>query len=382
MGTQPRLTGEDHMSRSKPYLAGDQEYLEYIRRPDWLDGELNPNDDAEYSEFQKPYAQGDNMEDSYPAWEWTWPPITFPPIDPVTYIDPVDPDDPCNITEGCTWAKIMGVNEIECGECRSYTQIHVWLSCGYPPWEAAFGNWWIDGGAGGCFVTHNGVFATVCCDGDAPEQTFTLCYNAGNCTDCIEVVVECGCCDEFTLTGNDTVNAGSTWTGTIDPACPGATCEVVSNSGCTIGCSVNESGSQVTVPVGGADCGGFTVTVTEPEGCEGDSASKSVRINGGSYNNKGFCTAVPEFATGQSEDFNAGCFANDQWEGYVQYTELIRLAWNSSSTSNWANHCREWNQGGGDACIPPGGSCPGPGDQSCATGTDTAYWVWEWDCSC
>lgn len=110
------------------------------------------------------------------------------------------------------------------------------------------------------------------------------------------------CCDAFSLTGSNTINPGGSWIGTISPPCPGAACEVVSNSGCSITCIVDEAGSQVEVIPDPNDCGSFTVTVTEEgdigDGCSAHSASKTVRINntgqGGSWTTVGSptnCTA-------------------------------------------------------------------------------------------
>lgn len=108
-------------------------------------------------------------------------------------------------------------------------------------------------------------------------------------------VVDCRCCcEEFTLTGDDTVGngLGATWTGTISPACPGATAEVTSNSGCDLTAIVNGAGSQVLVNTTGA-CGQMIVTVTGPDGnCTAYSDSKGVRIAGGSWGNWTLCCQV------------------------------------------------------------------------------------------
>jgi hypothetical protein len=266
----------------KPYIYEHLEWLEIFQRKDWNDPTVNPDDLAKYSELQRPYALPEG-EDSYPAWEWTWPDINFPDIPPIIKVDPIE--DPCSVDEGCEWAKIFGAAEIKCGDTASYTQIHVWIGCTVAPWWAAFGGWELETRQPDLVILHDGlVIARIDVSDDAEPETVLLTYRGvDNCVDTMEVVItDCEvCCDPFTLTGDDTVNASATWTGTIDPSCAGAECGVTSNSGCTLTCNVNEAGSQVTVGVGGGDCGSFTVTVTEPEGCENDTASKTVRINGG-----------------------------------------------------------------------------------------------------
>ena len=271
------------MSSDKPYLAGSREYLELQRSRDWWDEDVNPNDNAEYSELQKPYALGEDDDDSYPAWEWTWPDIDLPEIPPIIRPDPVE--NPCSIDEDCVWAGIIGANEIECGDCYTYTQAHIYYGCDLAPWWAAFGSWTVEFllSSGGCEQVFTGpIMTTVCCDDDA-EGTIVVTYDGPlDCKGSFETAVTCSdCCGDegTTLTGADNVDAGDTWTGTIDPACNGFSCRVTSNSECIIGCSINEAGSQVTVDVPGAACGSFTVTIWDTKSGCGATASAIVRIN-------------------------------------------------------------------------------------------------------
>jgi hypothetical protein len=272
----------------KPYIYESLEgWLQITRKKSWYDPSVNPGDLAPYSEFQRPYINDRDM--SYPEWEWSWPTSTWPPIDDISWPDPID--NPCSIDEDCVWAGIIGPEEMECDQCFTWSQAHLWLGCGDAPWWAAFGLWRIVEKqfiTGDCdFLFQGPVMATVCCDEDA-QGRFNLRYEGAlDCVGEVEVSVTCQvCCEEMSLTGASTVAPGNTWTGTISPACDCATCTVVSNSGCTLSCNVNEAGNQVTVATAGSDCGGFTVTVTD-ENCAGDcpvnTDSKFVRITGGSW---------------------------------------------------------------------------------------------------
>jgi hypothetical protein len=263
----------------KPYMYEHLEWLEIFQRKDWNDPTVNPDDLAEYSEFGRPYAQPDG-EDTYWGWEHTWPTINFPDIPPLIKPDPVE--SPCNIEDSCTAIGIAGPAEMECEDCYTYTHAHVILTC-EPAWWMAFGSWTLDPQGTECYLLFSGpIMATVCCPGDS-QGTISLTYEGPlECSDSIEIAVSCeGCCLDFEITGAPTVNPGSQWTGTITPACPTATCEVSSNSGCTIGCGMNDAGSEVYVTPGVDDCGGFTVTVTDQEECEDGAPSDSfgVRIN-------------------------------------------------------------------------------------------------------
>lgn len=312
---------------SKPYLAGKQEYLEYMKRKDWINPEKNPHDQAEYSEFQKPYALSDREDDSYPAWEWNWPPISLIPLDPITYPDPVE--NPCNIEASCNWAGISGPNTMTCDECQSFTHIHVWDSCpGDLPFEAAFGGWFLSGGNGKCYLIPGLVIARVCCDADAGDQQLVLYWDGIGCSAehliTVEDCVECEC-EDYTISGSGTATQNSSWVGTVSPACPGATCEVSGDDpdkSTNFSCSVNEAGSEVTVQVGAAACGSFTVFLTA---CEEGGDSVVVRItDGGGWDDSvdlcdaggvcGSCSSLAE--TYCTDDNGTGlCYAVQQRYG-------------------------------------------------------------------
>ena len=264
----------------KPYLSGNRDYLKMTKIKTWEAGA--PRDLAEYSEFQKPYGDRDGEED-YPFWEWTFPVITTPTLPPITFPDPVE--NPCSIDEDCIWAGIIGPDKMECEQCFTWSQAHLYIGCDIAPWWAAFGSWTLDVsmGSGNCYKLFEGpVMATVCCDDEA-EGSFVLTYEGPlNCQGSVEVEVSCDeCCTDTgtTLTGADTVAQGATWTGTINPACTGFECRVQSNSGCVLSCDI--SGPTVTVPVPSGACGSFTVTVSDnKQGCNAN-ANKTVRITGG-----------------------------------------------------------------------------------------------------
>jgi len=95
----------------KPYIWGSLEYLEFSQRKDWNDPDVNPDDLAEYSELQKPYALPDGVDD-YMSWEWTWPDINFPDIPPLVISDPVE-GNPCDRDTVCSGAGIIGPDTLK-----------------------------------------------------------------------------------------------------------------------------------------------------------------------------------------------------------------------------------------------------------------------------
>lgn len=311
----------------KPYIYEDAEgWLQITKRKDWNDPKNNPNDLLPYSEFQKPYGKG--RKRSYPDWEWSWPDDDLPPIDDVTYPDPVEND--CSIDEDCIWAGVMGPGEMECGDCYTFTQAHLFLSCESAPWWAAFGSWTLDTQTAGgeCYQLFTGpLMTTICCEEEA-YGAFTVTYEGVlSCVAEVTVDVTCAeedaCCEELGLIGAATVNAGQTWVGTISPTCEGVECDVVSNSGCTLSCGLNPQGTEVSVATGGSDCGGFTVTVTHDPGgeCEAKVASKFVRINGGTWaldktsGELGMAGCTTCGWGGGSTYFPTTCYIGEHWYG-------------------------------------------------------------------
>lgn len=354
----------------KPYIYEKQEWLEFFQRKDWNDPSVNPDDLAEYSEFQRPYDTDDKSD--YPGWEWTWPDINLPGIPPIVYPDPIE--SPCSIDENCVWAGVIGPDELECDECFTYTQAHVWYGCDVAPWWAAYGSWTLETQTqgGNCYQLFTGpIMTTVCCD-DVTTGSFTVIYNGPlECQGQKEVQVTCGkCCQELTLTGSDTVGQSATWTGTISPACVDVECSVTSNSGCSLSCVLNEEGTQVTVSTGVNDCGGFTVTVTGPssgEECPENSDSKHVRITGGTgdwrFDTTGTALSCGEVAACNA-DGNCGC-------GYGSaYPHASCIADNTYryGLNNGADF--DCSQNYGRSCLA-GSSCTCTGDwPPCGAGTD------------
>jgi hypothetical protein len=375
----------------KPYMYEHLEWLEIFSRKDWNDPTVNPDDLAEYSEFGKPYAQPDG-EDTYQGWEFTWPGLPiYPDLPPIIKPDPVE--SACNLGDSCLAIGIIGGDTLECGDCYTYTHLHVILSC-EPQWWMAFGSWTFDPGSTHCYLLFSGpIMATVCCEEVSPPGVAILSYEGPlECSDTKQIIVGCEeCCEQMELTGLDTVAAGNPWTGTINPACPCAECEVISNSGCSLGCTMNEAGSQVTVTPGGGDCGSFTVTVTDKcvgDECDANQVVKTVRITGGGAqwsfvssadnhcNDSGQCGCGYGFATPYAACIfggfkygtnNGATFDCSQAFGYSC------VAGADCGAGDAYPPC-----GGGAQCGDPGGACGG-GPQWC---TSKVWHKCEWKCSC
>jgi hypothetical protein len=394
------------MSSSKPYLAGKMEYLEMIRRKDFWDSDVNPHDELEYSEFQKPYALDDDEDDAYPSWEWIFPRIDpWPDPFPLPDIDP----HPCSFDDDCVWAGIIGPGEMECEDCYTYSQAHVYYGCDVAPWWAAYGSWTIDSNVtdGRCYLLFSGpVMATVCCEEDS-VGSFTLTYSGPlDCNGSISVDVTCGrCCEDMTLTGADTVAQSGTWTGTISPACPGVECSVTSNSGCSLSCVLNEAGSEVTVTVGSSDCGGFLVTVTDASVAGGECAantdSKHVRITGGTgdwrFDTTGTAISCGE-VTACNEDGNCGCGYGSAYPHSAcvvdnQYKYGLNNGGDFDCSQNYGRSCLAGSSctctgswppcpAGGTDCGHPGGACGGGPDYCTARHWHRCKWTCSDDENC
>jgi hypothetical protein len=370
------------MTFSKPYLSGDREYLEVYHTKTFEEGD--PTGLTEYSEFQKPYTE----REEWPEWEWTWPDMPFPTIPEISVPDVVPIKEECDVEDECDLAAITGPTNMECGDSANFLQAHTFIGCGVAPWWAAFGSWELTNGNGECeIVSQSAIGCRVYCSDTATDQLLILKYNGPlECNATHEITVECdGCCKDFDLTGSATVAPGNTWTGTIAPGCPGATVGVTSNSGCTLGGSLNGPGNQVTVDVGATDCGGFEVTITDAnEGCT-YSQSIQVRIlntgqggswvdtggggGGGSCSSSGDCfgSCTPTGCDINSESV-LGCTV-----GYIKH----------GNTNYTCRGCNDYSCNGsctptGDASIP---NCPGhpAGDCPNYEGDDTIYGC---DCEC
>jgi hypothetical protein len=267
----------------KPYVWSAMEWMEFSRRKDWNDPTVNPDDNIPYSEFQRPYNLPPGV-DNYQADEWTWPTTDWPK--PEVTIDPDPLKHPCNIEDDCMAVGIIGPDSLDCGDCYTFTHVHVIESCELQ-WWMAYGNWYIKGDPGFCYqLFESPIMTTICCNENV-EGMITLIYEGPlGCDAEHPITVGCDeCCEDIELIGSDTVTSGDPWIGTISPACSGLECNVSSNSGCDIGCQINPQGSQVLVATDPDDCGSFTVTVTQaPSGdCEGDSATKTVRLSEGNW---------------------------------------------------------------------------------------------------
>jgi hypothetical protein len=271
------------MAFDKPYLGGDREYLEMYNDITFEDGD--PTGLSQYSEFQKPYGE-DN--DEYSLWENKWPPPTvFPRPPPIIIVDPVP--DPCQDDGGkCTWAKIFGRTELQCPTASVYTSIHVWLGCEIAPGWAALSSWELTGMTDDkvVLISSNPIMATISVLEGAENQTVQLKYWGPLCSDEIDIVIECACCEPFVITGvGDTckINPDHYWQGVITPACLNGVPTIQSSDGCDPGMftelEVFNEGASVRVYASEDVCGSFTVTVTDEGSGECGSASFTVLVN-------------------------------------------------------------------------------------------------------
>lgn len=272
------------MSKRRPYIYEDREWLEISQIPEKLDVQ---GDEVPLSEVDQPYLFADEEDDNYQPYEYDYklPPWT-PPGMPGP--DPVPIPGPCNQETKCGFVALVDVPEtVECEETYFFRTIHSVAGCEPASFEDAFLTWRLEG-PGELVQQAVGAKYIAPANNDGAEVTVIVSSADGSCSDSRTFRIDCAvCCEDFEIVGADTVNANSTWIGSISPPCPGATCTVSSNAGCPMTCSVNVSGSTVSVPVGIKNCGSFTVTVTEDvstpqkqeDNCQQKTASKTVRIN-------------------------------------------------------------------------------------------------------
>lgn len=290
-----------YYSGKKPYLTHN--YRTMMKKKTQEEYYFHELHEDPMSELLKPYLNDPELpgftgyEYMGPIW-WEWPPFDYPGAGTGGGVGPYDDDDGLPDQKHCDSCVIVGPESVSCGE--------PWVGQVIPSQCAGFITFAVgldDSEEFPTAVTDAGVIV-VTPPSTTTETSMLVCSSGGQggVTCCLEVIVDC-CCLDFTLTGDDTVNPSATWTGTIDPACPGATCEVTSNSGCTLSCAVNEEGTQVTVTPGAEDCGSFTVTVN---GLCDESASFGVRINnvGQSAEHRGTWQTVASCTQG---DFAADC---------------------------------------------------------------------------
>lgn len=398
---------------AKPWMATEMPYLKHYKFATFEDGDPSGGY-AKYSELQKPYMYDEDIPEDYMWWEFVWP--DFPPVD---VFDPVDTD-PCHINEDCNFAKIIGSDDLECGDCETWTQLHVFIGCEAAPWWAAFGTWeLIDPPTGVTMLFSGPVMATICAADDASDGTFTIKYIGPlDCVDEKQVKVEdCGCCKEFVVEGSATVDPGDTWTGIVTPSCETATCAVVSNSGCTISCEMNPNGSKVFAYPGASDCGSFTVTVSYTEGgCDSQEAAAVVRINntgqGGGWVEEtsdwcwgttcdDLCATCNTSSPSPDCDFPPGHQIPWKWDAYP--FEEYKYGEGSTCADQIQYYCN-YNPNGELACdgVPPNhppydpyaGACIDPGCEclttpptyNCEDTPSNDYFYWcnrcEWECTC
>lgn len=386
---------------SKPYLATDMDYLKQYKIKSWEDGDRSGDmQQEEYSELQKPYAYDEDIPDDYSYWEWTEnPPPELPPGGDIIFGDPDPTNNPCNTEGDCKWAAIIGPAMLDCGDLGLYMQAHVWIGCEVAPWFAAFGSWGLDShDPENVYLASSGpISASVKVEDGASSGTSVLYYYGPGCTASMEIQVICsGCCEDLTISGDETVNQGATWTGTITPACPGASCQVSSNSGCDLSCNVNEEGSQVTVGVGGSDCGSFMVTVTDEKGGCSESDSFSVRINSGGWT---YCSATGYDCWSSCHCAGTFQISSSTWYNIVAGGYRVGTLYNKygyccpgggtckdeDKYYECAYNCKYWECNLGT--VDCNGGLALCGESCLSTGESAVYFWWvdtiqEWDCSC
>lgn len=202
-----------YYSGKKPYLVHNyRTMMKKKTQEEYYFHELNVDP---MSELLQPYQRhpdipGFGWEYMAPNFDWNFPPYDYPGWG--------YPDVDCQLA--------CNDSMLDCeGGCTTIACI-----CAVEPiiaviaWDDTGGNAYIGGS------TPSGV---IVCIKDSTESGITMEYptvgvtitdaRGGEYTVRVAVVDCLQCCEPFTLTGDDTVNAGTTWVGTISPACPGAT---------------------------------------------------------------------------------------------------------------------------------------------------------------
>lgn len=387
----------DEFSQKRPYLA--QSFRQMIKSSSH-DQHFNTEGQAEpWSELHRPYlpefqdmpSRGweDWAPPSYtiPGWtEWEFPGLDLGDWDigdgqlgsglgggaggPTMPKIPEEEPDPSL----CPSVNVQGKASVFCGQ--------VWVGEVTPSTKCV--NWCkVIGIDASCFVVPGAVVVVVPND---VVGNFHVCVNSGYTEDtrrtriyCSnEVEVQC-CCEEFELTGNNTAGQNDTWTGTITPACPGATCDVTAGGGGDdedYSCEVSEDGSEVYVTTSSDACAYFTVTVTAPSrggNCTQYTASKGVRISAGSQWCS-LCGVGPDCGTVWCTDTGVFIICGEGDEGPIAVGGNVAC---SSTTTKLCADSAACDYG--ECCTGASCSCPGypQADKPCWS----LYVIYEWQCS-
>lgn len=341
-----------------------------------------------HSSFKKPYWNFG----SHPHGElkYSWP--GFPAHERMPPWSP--PDGPIEVPSGCEIACIGGILNCKTGGCDDITCI-----CGFPFYEVII----IEDPTGGQATVVNGDRPQVCIPKDIVLDPSTYPVIVAEVNDGIGQrtlvefpLVDClDCCEDFTLTGADTVNPGATWSGTVDPRCVNATAEAEDSCGNPVAVTFAD-GVNVSFTAGGAQCGQIKVTVTQTDekGCNVFIATKGVRINntgqGGGYGDQTNCCNNTPFCNtccGVSDACSVGGCDGPRVAGAAVTIEVdgvwYRLGLGGGGDPDCSDpiYCRPCDTTGfpNKGCTPFHG-CTG----SCATSYEYQwlYSVCTWSCAC
>ena len=366
-----------------------------------------------HSQFEKPYYFDDHQHNQF---IYQGPGFSYQP-----YRMPTDGSYPFpagKSPRGCKEMACLG-GIIECGGCEPILYI-----CAYPPITCRI----VSDPTGAAQIYQmgdinapeavNAITPLVCLpEVNIPNAAYyeieiECCGAAGeyeeggaNCCRAFVYPVGCpdACCEEFVLSGPDTVNPNATWTGVLVPACEtfGISCGVVSNEECEgLSCLMNGTKS-VSVSVPADACGSFTVTVTIPaipaQNCPQRVSTKTVRINNTGQGGEWVLESSCEDDEGSGQcgigggcnylctygNYRIGNSVSSIGQGW-QHRVCVCCGCNTPTCDRPSQILGGW-PGCGTACSPPS-MCTG----SCTCGMGCwegvacfhGYGIWKWECEC
>ena len=306
----------------KLYINEGRDYIEVRRRRDKVEVQGR---EIPLSEHDRPYLVNDEDDDTYQSYEedFVIQPPDWPP-------NPDPAPGPCSAEDGCGYVKIFRdyPNSMECGSTYWFRTVHETHGCAPPSGAAGIVGWTASAGEILSQTVGMRWRAPECCHED--KVTITA-FVVPDCHDAIEITLQCECCENFEIEGPETVNPNNTWTGSLDPPCPGARVYVSSNSECAASVSgeLNEDGDEITVSIGAVACGSVDITIQDQnEGCETPKAYHSIRVNQGS--NGGQCVAGWEEVHPRPFPLHGGEFT--PWYNYF-------TGWCPGAIYEWLGYC-------------------------------------------